>query len=155
MEECLMAWKDIHNMKIKKVGYITCQYVEQDPFLYMYKAHMHKKCYIIFNAYGKFLTLDVSGYSIFINRISFSWLTPLNEYLKTSGLKGYCVVFIPRVPIGLGQAFAFSHLMRSFTFILRAVRSHPSVLSRDGVIKLVLGRFLSLYCGNGLELVWK
>ena len=30
-------------MKIKRVGYITRQYVEQDPFLYIYEGYMHEK----------------------------------------------------------------------------------------------------------------
>lgn len=70
--EGVMTWKDSPNMKTKRVGYVTCQQcVEQDPFLHIYEAHIHKKDAIV-KAYGKFLTLDISGYSIFINRISFS-----------------------------------------------------------------------------------
>lgn len=65
MEEWLITWKDSHDVKIKRVGYITDRYVEQDPVWYMYKTHMHKKDHIIVNAYGKFLTLEGSGYSIF------------------------------------------------------------------------------------------
>ena len=66
VEGCLMTRKDIHNMKTKRVGYITCQYAQRDPFLHMYGAHMHKKRCVIVNAYGKLLTLDVSGYSVLL-----------------------------------------------------------------------------------------
>lgn len=64
-EECLMTRKDIHDMKIRRLGYITYQYIVHDPVFYTYEARMHKKYHVIVNAYGKFLTSDGSGYSIF------------------------------------------------------------------------------------------
>ena len=70
-------------------------------------------CYIV-DAYGKLLTLDINGYSGFINRISFFPINNVEWIFKDVRFEqDNPVILLPRVPTG----YLMSHFLGSFTLI--------------------------------------